>query len=157
MNKAISFFKQNIILTIIICISILGLFFEIIGAFAFCSSTDVGMNMKVFTNAMVIIVIIFAIGSTIFSIVGPKIQGRVINAIFDGLVSKITGVKGGGIDFDYIGKIMIAEKDIDEKSEIKVSGIYWTVINKGSKINKGDKFVITGIEGNKLTVKLKED
>lgn len=57
----------------------------------------------------------------------------------------------------YIGKIMIAEKDIDEKSEIKVSGIYWTVINKGSKINKGDKFVITGIEGNKLTVKLKED
>ena len=54
-----------------------------------------------------IIVIIFAIGSTIFSIVGPKIQGRVINAIFDGLVSKITGVEGGGIDFDYIGKIMI--------------------------------------------------
>ena len=52
---------------------------------------------------------------------------------------------------------MIAEKDIDEKSEIQVSGIYWTVINKGSKINKGDKFVITGIEGNKLTVKLKED
>ena len=38
----------------------------------------------------------------------------------------------------YIGKIMIAEKDIDEKSEIKVSGIYWTVINKGSKINKGE-------------------
>ena len=32
-----------------------------------------------------------------------------------------------------------------------------TRINKGSKINKGDKFVITGIEGNKLTVKLKED
>ena len=57
----------------------------------------------------------------------------------------------------YIGKIMIAEKDIDEKSEIKVSGIYWTVINKGSKINKGDKFVITGIEGNKLIVSSKED
>ena len=57
----------------------------------------------------------------------------------------------------YIGKIMTAEKDIDEKSEIKVSGIYWTAINKGPKINKGDKFVITGIEGNKLTVKLKED
>ena len=57
----------------------------------------------------------------------------------------------------YIGKIMTAEKDIDEKSEIKVSGIYCTAINKGPKINKGDKFIITGIEGNKLTVKLKED
>ena len=44
-----------------------------------------------------------------------------------------------------------------EKSEIKVSGIYWTAINKGPKINKGDKFIITGIEGNKLIIKLKED
>ena len=68
MNKAITFFKQNIISTIIICISILGLLFEIIGAFAFCSSTDVGMNMKVFTNAMVIIGIIFVSISFIASI-----------------------------------------------------------------------------------------
>lgn len=68
MNKAITFFKQNIISTIIICISILGLLFEIIGAFAFCSSTDVGINMKVFTNAMVIIGIIFVSISFIASI-----------------------------------------------------------------------------------------
>jgi ATP-binding cassette subfamily B protein len=53
-----------------------------------------------------IIVIIFAIGSTVFSIVGPKILGKATTKIFEGLVSKISGVKGGGIDFQYIGRII---------------------------------------------------
>ena len=57
----------------------------------------------------------------------------------------------------YIGRVMIADEDIIEKSKIKVDGIYWTAYNKGKKINKGEKFIITGIEGNKLTVELKED
>ncbi len=53
-----------------------------------------------------IIVIIFAIGSTIFAIIAPKILGLATTAIFDGLVSKISGVEGGGIDFQYIGKVI---------------------------------------------------
>ena len=57
----------------------------------------------------------------------------------------------------YIGRVMVADEDIIEKSKIKVDGIYWTAYNKGQKINKGEKFIITGIEGNKLTVELKED
>ncbi len=56
----------------------------------------------------------------------------------------------------YIGRVMRANEDIVEKSKIKVDGIYWTAYNKGDKINKDDQFVITGIEGNKLIVKLKE-
>ena len=40
---------------------------------------------------------------------------------------------------------------------INVSGIYWTAYNKGRVIKKGEEYTITGIEGNKLTVKLKED
>lgn len=48
----------------------------------------------------IIIVILFAIGSTIFLIVGPKILGRVTTKIFEGIMSKIAGT--GGIDFDYI-------------------------------------------------------
>ena len=43
------------------------------------------------------IVIIFAIGSTIFSIVGPKILGNATTELFNGLVSKLSG--GGGIAF----------------------------------------------------------
>ena len=57
----------------------------------------------------------------------------------------------------YIGKEMIADEDMEEKSKIKVSGIYWTAYNKGEIIKKGDKFIITGIEGNKLIIKLQEE
>ena len=54
-----------------------------------------------------IIVIIFAIGSSAFSIVGPKILGEATTKIFEGLVSKVSGVEGGGIDFTYIGNILM--------------------------------------------------
>lgn len=52
-----------------------------------------------------IIVFIFAIGSTIFAIVGPKILGNATTEIFNGLISKISG--GSGIDFGRIGSILI--------------------------------------------------
>ncbi|WP_167957877.1 ABC transporter ATP-binding protein [Anaerosporobacter faecicola] len=51
------------------------------------------------------IVILFAIGGTIFSIIGPKILGNATTEIFEGLVRKIQGT--GGIDFDAILKIII--------------------------------------------------
>ena len=50
-------------------------------------------------------VVIFAIGGTIFNIVGPKILGKATTEIFTGLVSKVSG--GSGIDFDKIAKILI--------------------------------------------------
>ncbi len=52
-----------------------------------------------------IIVIIFAIGSTIFTIVGPKVLGNATTEIFNGLVSKISG--GSGIDFGKLGAILL--------------------------------------------------
>jgi ATP-binding cassette, subfamily B, multidrug efflux pump len=52
-----------------------------------------------------IFVVIFVIGSTVFSIVGPKILGNVTTDLFDGLVNKINGT--GGIDFDSIGKTLL--------------------------------------------------
>ena len=48
---------------------------------------------------------IFAIGSTIFSIVGPKILGNATTEIYTGLMNKINGT--GGIDFAKIGKIIL--------------------------------------------------
>ena len=51
------------------------------------------------------IVVIFAIASTIFSIVGPKILGNATTEIFTGIVSKISG--GVGINFGKIGNIII--------------------------------------------------
>ena len=51
-----------------------------------------------------IIVVIFAILSTIFSIIGPKILGDATTELFNGLVSKISG--GSGIDFEKIASIL---------------------------------------------------
>ena len=51
------------------------------------------------------IVVIFAIASTIFSIVGPKILGNATTEIFTGIVSKISG--GAGINFGKIGNIIL--------------------------------------------------
>ena len=53
----------------------------------------------------IIIVMIFAIGSTIFSIVGPKILGNATTEIYTGLMNKINGT--GEIDFAKIGKIIL--------------------------------------------------
>ncbi len=52
-----------------------------------------------------IIVIIFAVGSTIFSIIGPKILGNATTEIYNGLVNKLYGT--GGIDFRKIGTILL--------------------------------------------------
>ena len=54
---------------------------------------------------LVIIVLIFAIGSTIFSIVGPKILGNATTEIYNGLISKLSG--GSGINFENIANILI--------------------------------------------------
>ena len=48
----------------------------------------------------ILLVIVFAIGSSVFNIVGPKIR-KCNNKIFEGLVSKVSN-SGGGIDFDAI-------------------------------------------------------
>jgi len=53
----------------------------------------------------IIIVLIFAIGSTIFTIVGPKILGDATTEIFNGIISKISG--GTGINFEKIAQILL--------------------------------------------------
>lgn len=53
----------------------------------------------------IIAVLLFAIGSTVFSIVGPKILGKATTKIFEGLMAKVSGT--GGIDFSAIEKILL--------------------------------------------------
>lgn len=52
----------------------------------------------------IFLVILFAIASTAFSIIGPKILGKATTKIFEGLMSMVT--EGGGIDFAYIANIL---------------------------------------------------
>ena len=50
-------------------------------------------------------VVIFAVVSTVFSVVGPKVMGRATTELANGLMRKIAGV--GGIDFSLIAKILL--------------------------------------------------
>lgn len=53
----------------------------------------------------VLVVLIFAVASTVFSIAGPKILGKATTELFNGLVAKVSG--SGSINFDKIGKILL--------------------------------------------------
>lgn len=53
-----------------------------------------------------VVVLLFAIVSTIFTIVGPKILGKATTRLFEGIVAQIAGT-GSGIDFKYIGDILL--------------------------------------------------
>jgi len=53
-----------------------------------------------------IFVVFFAIASTVFSILGPKILIQAINTLVSGMMNQITGT-GSGIDFGYIGYIVM--------------------------------------------------
>ena len=86
-----------------------------------------------------IVVLIFAVGSTIFSIVGPKILGNATTEIFNGLVNKIYGT--GGINFGKVGTILLT-----------LLGLY--VISALFSFIQG--FAMTQI-AQKLTYKLRKD
>lgn len=87
----------------------------------------------------IILVIIFAIGSTIFSITGPKILGNATTEIFNGILSKLSG--GTGIDFSKIGRILIT-----------LIGIY--LISAVFSFIQG--FIMTGVS-QKLTYRLRKE
>ncbi len=53
----------------------------------------------------IILVMIFAAGSTIFNVAGPKILGKATTTLSEGLIAKIGGT--GSIDFGKIGTILI--------------------------------------------------
>lgn len=54
-----------------------------------------------------LVAFVLAIAGTVFTIIGPKLLGNATTKLFEGLVAKITLVTGGGIDFTYIGNILL--------------------------------------------------
>ena len=55
-------------------------------------------------KAAIIVVVVFAIASTVFAIIGPKILGTATNEIFAGFTSKLGG--GSGINFGKVHSIL---------------------------------------------------
>ena len=53
-----------------------------------------------------VVVVVFALGSTVFNIIGPKVLSTATTELFNGITAKIAGT--GGIDFDAVGMILVA-------------------------------------------------
>ncbi|MGN0342545.1 MAG: ABC transporter ATP-binding protein [Roseburia sp.] len=53
----------------------------------------------------VIVVMIFAVASTVFNVLGPKVMGKATTVLSEGLMNKMQGI--GGIDFSRIGIILL--------------------------------------------------
>ncbi|SEU12624.1 ABC transporter ATP-binding protein [Paenibacillus sp. NFR01] len=58
-------------------------------------------------QVQLLIVLIMAIASTVFSIFSPKVMGKATTKLFEGAYAKMTGVPGAKIDFGYINEILL--------------------------------------------------
>ncbi len=56
-------------------------------------------------QAKILVVLFLAVGSTLFSIVGPKILGNATTTLFNGVIAQLTG--SGSVDFVKIGNILL--------------------------------------------------
>jgi membrane protein implicated in regulation of membrane protease activity len=92
-------------------------------------------------------IITFIVVSSVFMAVGYPLVKKTI---------KKTVPKTVKMEEKYIGKVFIAEEDIDIKATIKIEGIYWTVRNAGRPIKKGQKLKIVGIDGTILLIERDE-
>ncbi len=75
---------------------------------------------------------VFAVGSTIFNIVGPRVLSQATTELFNGAVSKIAGT--GGIDFEAIGGILIAALALYAFSAICSWAQSWIMSSVSQKI-----------------------
>lgn len=55
----------------------------------------------------IIAVMVFAAGSAAFAVLGPDILGDAVTEIMNGLIAKVTGVEGGGVDFGRVAEILL--------------------------------------------------
>ncbi|CAM4436342.1 ABC transporter ATP-binding protein [Paenibacillus typhae] len=58
-------------------------------------------------QVQLLIVLITAIASTVFSIFSPKVMGKATTKLFEGAYGMLTGVPGAAIDFDYVNRILL--------------------------------------------------
>lgn len=63
------------------------------------------MNLISKQKLAIVLVVLFAVGSTIFSTVGPKIQGLATTEIFNGFIASVRGT--GSIDFGKVARILL--------------------------------------------------
>ncbi len=88
----------------------------------------------------VVCVMLFAIASTVFSIVGPKVLGNATTELFNGVMGKISGTSDGP-DFGVIGGILLT-----------MVGLY--LLSAGFQFIQS--FIMAGV-ANKITFRMRRD
>ncbi len=88
----------------------------------------------------VAVVMVLAVCSTVFAIVGPKILGGATTEIFNGIMGKISG-SSEGVNFAEIGRILLL-----------LVGLY--IISAGLSLTQG--YLMTGVS-NKITYRMRKD
>lgn len=58
-------------------------------------------------QVQLLVVLITAIASTVFSIFSPKVMGKATTKLFEGAYGMLTGVEGAAIDFGYVNNILL--------------------------------------------------
>ncbi|MNB77537.1 putative ABC transporter ATP-binding protein [compost metagenome] len=58
-------------------------------------------------QVQLLVVLITAIASTVFSIFSPKVMGKATTKLFEGAYGILTGVEGAAIDFGYVNNILL--------------------------------------------------
>lgn len=84
----------------------------------------------------IIIVFIFAAASAVFSIFGPDLLGRATTKLFEGIMAKIAGT-GTGIDFEYIGGIIMTLVGLYLLSSLFAYIQGWIMTNVSMKVSYG--------------------
>ena len=80
-----------------------------------------------------IAVMIFAVGSTIFAVIGPKILGNATTELFSGLIAKLTGT--GEIRFGKIGAILLGLMGLYALSSLLAFAQGWIMTGISQKIS----------------------
>ena len=76
---------------------------------------------------------IFAVGSTVFNVIGPKILGNATTELFSGLISKLTGQ--GEINFSRIGAILLGLMLLYALSSLLAFAQGWLMTGISQKIS----------------------
>lgn len=76
MNAFVKYIKSNLVPCIAIAASVIGFLLQVIGAFAFCGTESVGVNLLILSNGMVIagfVLVVLAVIASIEEVIRTKV------------------------------------------------------------------------------------
>jgi len=96
-----------------------------------------------------------AMQMAIFAVLGSLLD--IIYFVYIKKRLKSTVPRTPRMEENLLGKEFILDTDVIENVTLKIDGIYWTIVNKGYRLRKGQKVRISSLQGTKLVVEKVND